>query len=276
MLEITDLRMEIVRKGADAIPILRGISLSVAAGEAVGLVGESGSGKSMTLRSILGIEPDDAVVTGSILVDGVDVRALTADPLRRFRADDVAMIAQNPHAVLNPVLAIESYLIEGMHDAQGLSTAQAKARASDLLEQVGIENVAKVRRSYPHQLSGGMLQRVVIAGAIAGNPRVLLADEPTTALDVTTQAEVMAILDDARRERHMSMLFVTHDLDLAAAVCDRIIVMKDGEIVETGTPDQLHSNPQHPYTRALMDARPPSIAFSSAPPVQPPTEGSAS
>ncbi|QYH34646.1 ABC transporter ATP-binding protein [Salinibacterium sp. M195] len=257
MLNIENLSLTI---GPD-LQILRDVSLAVAAGEAVGLVGESGSGKSMTLRSILQIEPAGSQVTGTITFDDVDVRGLTGEALRRMRANDVSMIAQNPHAVLNPVLPVERYLIEGMHDAQGQPAKTAKIRAGELLEQVGIDTVDRVLRSYPHQLSGGMLQRVVIAGAIAGRPRLMLADEPTTALDVTTQAEVMAILDECRHELGMAMLFVTHDLDLAAAVCDRIAVMKDGEIVEIGLPEQLRDNPQHPYTRALMESRPAGLTW---------------
>ena len=255
MLDIQNLSLHL-GAGSSQIDILQGVSLSVARGEAVGLVGESGSGKSMTLRTILQIEPAGATVRGQIELDGVNVRSLSGEALRLFRANDVSMIAQNPHAVLNPVLAVREYLIEGMHDAQRMPRTEAALRAGELLEQVGIDQVDRVLRSYPHQLSGGMLQRVVIAGAIAGNPTLMLADEPTTALDVTTQAEVMAILDDARRERDMAMLFVTHDLDLAAAVCDRIAVMKDGLIVESGVPDELRDNPQHPYTRQLMHSRP--------------------
>lgn len=260
MLNIVGLTVRIGTSKKTSHSILREVSFTVANGEAVGLVGESGSGKSMTLRSIIGIEPPDASVSGSITFDNIDVRTLSVEALRRFRADKVAMIAQNPHAVLNPCLPVERYLIEGLHDAQGGSVEWAKSRASELLEQVGIENADRVCKRYPHQLSGGMLQRVVIAGAIAGEPSLMLADEPTTALDVTTQAEVMAILDEARRNRKMSMLFVTHDLDLAGAVCDWIVVMKNGEIVETGTTKQLYEAPSHPYTRALMAARPPSIS----------------
>ena len=267
MLDIRDLSLTLPRERGlpgeqGDLDILRGVSLAVASGEAVGLVGESGSGKSMTLRSILRIAPPHATVTGGITLDGTDVLALTGEPLRLLRARQVSMIAQNPHAVLNPVLPISRYLAEGMHDAQGLPLKAARLRAGELLERVGIDEVDRVLAAYPHQLSGGMLQRVVIAGAIAGEPQLMLADEPTTALDVTTQAEVMAILDDCRRELGMALLFVTHDLDLAAAVCDRIAVMKDGEIVESGVPEQLRDHPAHPYTRMLMDSRPAGILWS--------------
>lgn len=236
--------------------ILHGNSLALAQGEALGLVGESGSGKSMTLKCILGIEPAGAKVTGSIALDGTDLLHAGGEELRRIRANDLALIAQNPHGALNPVLPVGRFLIEGMSDARSLGKAAAEARAAELLREVGITDTERVLNSYPHQLSGGMLQRVVIAGAISGTPKLLLADEPTTALDVTTQAEVVAILDEMRREHGLSMIFVTHDLDLAAAVCDRLAVMKDGEILEVGTPEEIRDRPRTEYTRALMAARP--------------------
>ncbi|MFE6964249.1 ABC transporter ATP-binding protein [Agromyces sp. NPDC057679] len=236
--------------------ILRGNSFSLGQGEALGLVGESGSGKSMTLKCLLGIEPSGAKVGGSIGFAGTDLLSASGEKLRRIRANELALIAQNPHGALNPVLHVERFLIEGMADARGIPKSEAKARAAGLLRQVGITDTERVLRSYPHQLSGGMLQRVVIAGAISGEPRLLLADEPTTALDVTTQAEVVAILDEKRREHGLSMIFVTHDLDLAAAVCDRLAVMKDGAILEIGTPEEIRDRPKTEYTRALMAARP--------------------
>ena len=236
--------------------VLRGVDLALARGRTVGVVGESGSGKSMTLKCILGIEPSGSKVGGSIELGGTDLLAASGEKLRRIRAGELALIAQNPHGALNPVLHVERFLIEGMADARGVPKADAKARAAGLLRQVGITDTDRVLRSYPHQLSGGLLQRVVIAGAIAGEPRLLLADEPTTALDVTTQAEVVAILDEKRREHGLSMIFVSHDLDLAAAICDRLAVMKDGAILEIGTPEEIRDRPKTEYTRALMAARP--------------------
>lgn len=236
--------------------ILHDISLTVGEGEAVGLVGESGSGKSMTLKAVLGIEPPAAHVEGMITLDGENLRALPSEKRRLGRAHDLALIAQDPHGAVNPVLRVEKYLVEGIVDAQGGNVKTAREHAAHLLVEVGIREPERVLRSYPHQLSGGMLQRVVIAGAISGQPKLLLADEPTTALDVTTQAQVAAILDEKRREANMSMLFVTHDLDLAAAVCDRLAVMRFGRIVEMGTPEQIRDNPEHEYTKALMAARP--------------------
>lgn len=239
-----------------ATEILHGNSFTLGSGEALGLVGESGSGKSMTLKCILGIEPSSARVEGSIELDGTDLLGSGGEELRRIRANDLALISQNPHGSLNPVLPVGRFLIEGMSDARSLPAAQARTRAAELLRQVGIDDAERVLRSYPHQLSGGMLQRVVIAGAMSGDPKLLLADEPTTALDVTTQAEVVAILDEKRREHGLSMIYVTHDLDLAAAICDRLAVMKDGEILEIGTPEEIRDRPKTEYTRALMSARP--------------------
>lgn len=236
--------------------ILHGNSFELAHGQALGLVGESGSGKSMTIKCILGIEPSGARVRGTIELEGTDVLAARGEKLRRLRADDLALIAQSPHGALNPVLPVGRFLVEGMSDARSVSKADARAKAADLLRQVGIEDTDRVLNSYPHQLSGGMLQRVLIAGAISGQPKLLLADEPTTALDVTTQAEVVAILDEMRREHNLSMIFVTHDLDLAAAMCDQLAVMKEGEILEIGTPEEIRDRPQTEYTRRLMAARP--------------------
>ncbi|GLX02399.1 ABC transporter ATP-binding protein [Microtetraspora sp. NBRC 16547] len=268
VLELDDVRLALPSRHGDRT-LLRGVSLSLAPGEALGLVGESGSGKSMTLRTVLRTEPPGARVTGRVLLDGEDVRLLGAAALRRVRAERLTMISQNPRAALNPVLRISRYLVEGLCDARGESRDEATRRARDLLARVGIADVDRCMDAYPHQLSGGMLQRVVIAAAMASSPRLLLADEPTTALDVTTQSEVMAILDEQRREHGMAMLFVTHDLELASAVCDRIAVLYAGEIVEIGTPAQLHSAPRHPYTRLLLDSRPSLTAKTAALPVIP-------
>ncbi|MFT4231583.1 MAG: ABC transporter ATP-binding protein [Leucobacter sp.] len=257
MLQIENLVLAVTDPMTDVeTVILRGNSFELGQGEALGLVGESGSGKSMTLRCILGIEPAGARVEGSIELDGTDLLSARGETLRKIRAEDLALIAQNPHGALNPVLPVGRFLVEGMADARSMPKAEAQKRAAELLLEVGITDTERVLNSYPHQLSGGMLQRVVIAGAISGEPKLLLADEPTTALDVTTQAEVVAILDEMRREHGLSMIFVTHDLDLAAAVCDRLAVMKDGEILEVGTPEEIRDHPKTEYTKALMEARP--------------------
>jgi oligopeptide/dipeptide ABC transporter ATP-binding protein len=236
-------------------PVLRDVALTVREGEALGLVGESGSGKSMTARAIDRLLPRGAEVDGSIRFDGRDVHALSGADLRRYR-NQVAMIFQDPRAHVNPVRRIGDYMTEALRTNLGTPAAAAANRASDMLSQVGIDGGTRRLRQYPHELSGGMLQRVMIAAALLTEPRLLLADEPTTALDVTTQAEVMAILDGLRREFGLAMLFITHDLELAAAICDRTAVMYAGQIVEVRESGRLHDDPLHPYTAALAAARP--------------------
>jgi oligopeptide/dipeptide ABC transporter ATP-binding protein len=255
LLEIDHLRVRVPFDGS-LREVVREVSLTIAPGEAVGLVGESGSGKSMTARSVLRLLPRGSVTDGSIRFDGDDVLAMDPTALRRWRVNDVAMIFQDPRAHTNPVRRIGDFLTEGLRLSQGMSQSAATARAIELLEAVRVGNAASRLRQYPHQLSGGLLQRVMIAAALAGRPRLLLADEPTTALDVTTQAEVMAILGDLRTDFGLAMLFITHDLELAAATCDRTAVMYAGSIVETQPSTALHELPLHPYTAALVAARP--------------------
>jgi ABC-type dipeptide/oligopeptide/nickel transport system ATPase component len=209
------------------------------------------------MRTILQTLPPRADIAGKVFYKGEDTLAYSGERLRAFRAGTVSMISQNPQAALNPVLPVSKFLIEGIQAARPAVTAQEALRLSgEVLEQVGINNVARCLRSYPHQLSGGMLQRVVIAGSVARGTELLLADEPTTALDVTTQSDVMAILDEARTEAGMAMIFVTHDLDLAAAACDRIAVMSGGLIVESGPADRVLNRPEHEYTQKLVAAKP--------------------
>lgn len=236
-------------------PILDDVSLVVRAGETVGLVGESGSGKSVTSRAALAMLPARAKVSGTVLVDGVDVLKAKPRSLRALRSRKAAMIFQDPRAGVNPVRRVREFLIEGQV-ASGRSKAEALATCADLLESVGIRSPQKVLDLFPHQLSGGMLQRIMISAALASEPALLLADEPTTALDVTTQAEVVSILERRRADAGTAMLFVTHDLDLAAAICERIYVMYAGRIVEHQSARGLFASPRHPYTRALLAATP--------------------
>jgi ABC-type dipeptide/oligopeptide/nickel transport system ATPase component len=265
MLELEEVGVELTG-GPAPVRLLSGISFAVAEGESLGLVGESGSGKSMTLRTILRMLPAGARVTGRASFDGDDITAYGRQRLRAFRAGEVSMISQNPQAALNPVHRVRTFMVEGIQAAKpGTSTDQALRVSGELLEQVGIHDVEGCLRSYPHQLSGGMLQRVVIAGSVARASRLLLADEPTTALDVTTQSEVMAILQECRSEAGMAMVYVTHDLDLAAATCDRVAVMSRGRIVEMGPADSVLEDPQHPYTRMLVSSKPSLTRRSSAP-----------
>ena len=243
--------------GPDAKTLLQDINLHVGQGESVGLVGESGSGKSMTLRSILRTLPEGGQTSGTVRFNDAEIGRFSREELRRFRASEVSMISQNPMAALNPVLRVERFLVEGIQAAQPrTSAAAARSTARGILADVGIHDPERCLRSYPHQLSGGMLQRVVIAGSVARGSSLLLADEPTTALDVTTQSDVIAILNDARRDAGMAMIFVTHDLDLAAAACERIAVMQRGRIVESGSAEQVLESPRHEYTQMLVASKP--------------------
>ena len=254
LLEVDGLTVHLPVEGAQR-DVLRDVSFGIRAGEALGLVGESGSGKSMTARAIDRLLPDGAEVEGAIRFEGRDVGTLAGADLRAFRGR-VAMIFQDPRAHVNPVRRIGDFMTEALRTNLGVPTSTAERRAVHMLAQVGIDDGERRLRQYPHELSGGLLQRVMIAAALLTEPRLLLADEPTTALDVTTQAEVMAILHDLRREFDLAMLFITHDLELAAAVCDRTVVMYAGQIVEVRSSALLHGDPLHPYTAALAAARP--------------------
>ncbi|MPY56202.1 ABC transporter ATP-binding protein [Streptomyces spongiae] len=235
--------------------VLHRVDLAIPAGAALGLVGESGSGKSLTARTVLGLLPQGARVEGEVRFDGRSLTAMAPAALRGIRSHEIAMVFQDPRAHINPVRTIGDFLTEGLVTTRGVRRAVAEARAAALLGEVGIADGARRLRQRPSELSGGLLQRVMIAAALLTEPRLLLADEPTTALDVTTQAEVMAIIDETRLQRGLAMLFITHDLALAAAVCDRIAVMYAGSVVEE-LPSGHLSDAEHPYTRALMASRP--------------------
>jgi oligopeptide/dipeptide ABC transporter ATP-binding protein len=235
--------------------VIHDVTLNVAEGESVGLVGESGAGKSMTSRAVIRLLPEGAVVQGDIRFEGRSVVAMSRDQLRGYRSRDVAMIFQDPRAHINPVRRIGDFLTEALVE-RGEPEYRAVTVVSGLLAAVGIDDAAQRMRQYPHELSGGLLQRVMIAAALAIEPKLLLADEPTTALDVTTQSDVMVNLDTQRRERGLAMLFVTHDLELAAAVCDRIAVMYAGYLVEDSKAAALHAEALHPYTAGLLASRP--------------------
>ncbi|MGW3954771.1 ABC transporter ATP-binding protein [Streptomyces sp. NPDC004752] len=249
-LDITGLNLSL-----GATPLLADVSVRVARGETVGLVGESGSGKSLTSRAALGMLPRKATATGDVRVAGLDVLTASRGALRELRRTRVSMIFQDPRSSINPVRRIGDYLTEGLR-ARGTSAGEATDRVLELLDQVGIRDPKGALRRYPHEFSGGMLQRVMIAGALSIEPQMLLADEPTTALDVTTQAEVVTLLRRMQQTHGTGMLFVTHALDLAAAICDRIYVMYAGRIVEEAASDRLFVAPSHPYTKALLEASP--------------------
>jgi len=232
------------------------VSFTIGRGEVVGLVGESGSGKSMTARTILRLLPPQARARGEILLDGVDLLRVPRRALRQVRARRIAMIFQDPRAHIDPLWTSGDHLTEGLRVHAGLTRDAARARARELLAEVGIVEGERVLRAYPGELSGGMLQRVMIAAALAADPELVIADEPTTALDVTVQAEIVAIFDELRRERELAMLFITHDLELASVLCDRVLVMYAGRVMEEQPTGALFSAPLHPYSAGLLEARP--------------------
>jgi oligopeptide/dipeptide ABC transporter ATP-binding protein len=254
LLEIEELTVRLSIEG-QLRTVLHDVSLALDAGEAVGLVGESGAGKSMTARAVARLLPKRAESEGSIRFGGIDVLAAEGRSLRSLR-DDIGIVFQDPRAHVNPVRRIGDFMTEALRTNHDVSNDEAQRRAIGLLAEVGVPDGERRLRQYPHELSGGLLQRVMIATALLTQPKLLLADEPTTALDVTTQAEVMAILDELRRDRGLALLFITHDLDLAGAVCDRTVVMYAGQIVEQQQSATLHARPHHPYTAALVGARP--------------------
>jgi oligopeptide/dipeptide ABC transporter ATP-binding protein len=254
VLELDALAVDLLVEGRPR-RVIHEVTLNVAESQAVGLVGESGAGKSMTSRAVMRLLPVGATIHGDIRFQGRSVLAMDSGQLRAFRLRDVAMIFQDPRAHINPVRKIGDFLTEALLE-RGESRDRAEAIVSGLLSAVGITDAHRRMRQYPHELSGGLLQRVMIAAALAIEPKLLLADEPTTALDVTTQSDVMVNLDTQRRERGLAMLFVTHDLELAAAVCHRIAVMYAGYLVEDSPATSLHAEPLHPYTAGLLASRP--------------------
>ena len=257
LLSVRDLRMSIeIPDSAEVRDILLGVSVDVAAGEAVALVGESGSGKSMTVRSVMRLLPEGAHISGEIVFRGESVLEMDRRRLRGYRANDVSIIFQDPAAHLDPTRTIGDFLIETIRTCSPASRKEAQTRAIRLLDDVRITSPVQRMRQYPHELSGGMLQRVMVASALAPGPSLLLADEPTTALDVTVQAEVMRIIGELRRERHLALLFITHDLELAEVSCDRMAVMYAGRVVEQHTSTDLTVDATHPYTIGLVRSRP--------------------
>ena len=234
-----------------------GVSFSLHRGETLGLVGESGCGKSVTALSILRlVAPPGRIGSGQILLSGRDLLSLSEKEMRSVRGDEVAMVFQEPMSSLNPVLTCGRQIEEAVCLHQGLSRKEARARAIEMMRLVGIPAPEQRVDEFPHQLSGGMRQRVMIAIALSCNPDVLIADEPTTALDVTIQAQILDLLARLQEEYHMAILLITHDLGVVAEVADRVAVMYAGQIVETATTEVLFASPQHPYTRGLLRAIP--------------------
>ncbi|MBL3687571.1 ABC transporter ATP-binding protein [Leucobacter zeae] len=243
--------------------LLDGISLSVAAGETVGLVGESGSGKSLTSRTVLGLTPPRAILGGSVLLDGGEVIGAPPRELLGVRRERAAMIFQDPRAGINPMRTIGDHMTESLRLCRGVPAAEARRAAVELLRSVRLPRPEDHLDQYPHEFSGGMLQRVMIAGALTSAPKLLICDEPTTALDVTTQAEIIDVLEEQRAARGMGMLFITHDLNLAASICDRVYVMSAGRVEEQGTAKRIFLAPETAYTKQLIAATP-SIAAGDA------------
>jgi oligopeptide/dipeptide ABC transporter ATP-binding protein len=254
VLEVTDLVTEFrTRRGA--VRAVDGVSYSVASGGVLAVIGESGSGKSAMLRSLIGINPSSTKITGQISLQGRDLLALSARERRRVRGREIAMVFQDPLTALDPVYTVGKQLVETIRKQHpGLSRDQARRRALELLELVQIPSAETRLKAYPNELSGGMRQRVVIAMAIAGRPQVLLADEPTTALDVTVQAKMMRLFRDIQHEIGMAVIIVTHDLGVAAELADDVAVMYAGRFVEQGRSAEVLLQPRHPYTEGLIEA----------------------
>ncbi|MFN3722020.1 MAG: ABC transporter ATP-binding protein [Paracoccaceae bacterium] len=255
VLAVDDLKISF-RQDGRVIEAVKGVSFTVGNGETVALVGESGSGKSVTALSTVGLLGDNAIVEGSVTYQGTQMVGASEPDLRRVRGNDISFIFQEPMTSLNPLHTIDRQLGESLALHQGLTGQAARTRILDLLEKVGIRDAESRLGAYPHQLSGGQRQRVMIAMALANGPDLLIADEPTTALDVTIQAQILDLLSDLKRSEGLSMLFITHDLGIVRRIADRVCVMQGGEIVEQGPTAEIFANPQHPYTRKLLAAEP--------------------
>jgi oligopeptide/dipeptide ABC transporter ATP-binding protein len=250
VLEVRDLRVEIDTPGGRIRPV-DDVSLTLDAGEALGLVGESGSGKSLTLRAILGLLPRRAQVTGgSVLLDGEALAGKAA--LRQARGREIGMVFQEPQTALNPVMRVGDQIAEGPRAVLGYSRRRARERALELMREVGIPDPVRRAEAYPHELSGGLRQRITIAIALALEPRILLCDEPTTALDVTVQGQILRLLADLRERTGVALVYVSHDLAVVSQTCRDLAVMYAGRVVETGLVREVFADPRHPYTRALL------------------------
>ena len=275
LLEVSGLRIALpARAGTTgAVEVVRGIDLRLRRGETLGVVGESGCGKSITMLAIMGLLPPGAQATGSVRLEGREILGATQRELARLRGRTMAMIFQDPLTALNPVLTIGAHFLEAirLHNP-GIRRAEARARAESLLKLVSISEPAQRFVQYPHEFSGGMRQRVGIALAVANNPALLIADEPTTALDVTIQAQVLELLVSMRERLGLALAVITHDLGIVAGAADRVAVMYAGRIVEAGTVDEVFARPRHPYTIGLLAAVPrvdivaPLVAIDGAPP----------
>lgn len=252
-LRIRDLTIVVAR---GRVPVVRELSIEIESGTSYGLVGESGSGKSLTCRAILGLLPPGVKASGAVLFGTRSLLDLSSGEMHLVRGSEIGMVSQDPMAALNPVLRVGQAIAQVIRSHEKVDRRAAHARAVALMSTVGIRDAERRARSYPHEFSGGMRQRIVIAMALAARPTLLLADEPTTALDVIVQAGVLRLLYELRGENAMSLLLVSHDLSVVAGVCERVGVMYAGQLVEEGPTSEVLQHPRHPYTKALVDSHP--------------------
>ncbi|MEV6841849.1 ABC transporter ATP-binding protein [Actinoplanes sp. NPDC051411] len=255
LLEVDGLTVGFGRDGSRSSAV-RGVSFEVAAGERVGIVGESGSGKSVTAQAVMRLLPPGADVGGEVRFAGTDVLTFDSTQLADWRGAEIAMVFQDPMSSLNPLLRIGTQVTEGLRRHRGLSRSAARGEAARLLRTVGIADAERRLRDYPHAFSGGMRQRVCIAIAAACTPKLIIADEPTTALDVTVQAQVLDLLDELTERHGTATILISHDLGVVSSFCDRLLIMYAGRVVESGPTDDIIARPAHPYTRALLDSIP--------------------
>ena len=257
ILEVKDLNVTFHARGQE-IKAVRGVSLEVCPGEILGIVGESGSGKSVTMKAVLGILPENASIKAeSLKLSGTEMTKLSEEEYRKLRGTQMTMIFQDPMTALDPVMTVGKHMEEVLKRNGGLkSKEEIRKKSIEMLDKVGIPDPQSRLKQYPHEFSGGMRQRVLIAMALACNPKMLIADEPTTALDVTIQAQILDLLQELEEQYHTSIVLITHDMGVVATVCQRVAIMYGGLIMETGTSDEIFYDPKHPYTKALLRAIP--------------------
>ena len=258
LLEVKDLRTEFFSSKKSSVTAVADVSFDINKGEILGLVGESGCGKSVTSLSIMQLLKDTPgkITNGQIILDGVDLVKAPTEEIRKIRGGKMSMIFQEPMSALNPSMRIDKQMIETIRLHSDMTKEQALAHAAEMLKKVGIPDPPRVLKNYPHQLSGGMSQRVMIAMAMSNDPKLLIADEPTTALDVTIQAQILDLMKKIQKEENSSILLITHDLGVVAEMCSRVIVMYAGKIVEEAPVEVLFGNPSHPYTQGLIASVP--------------------